>query len=34
MGVEAARATTLEQCAELVAQSFRSEGPFLVELMI
>jgi acetolactate synthase-1/2/3 large subunit len=34
MGVEAARATTLEQCADLMAQSFRQNGPFLVELMI
>jgi acetolactate synthase-1/2/3 large subunit len=34
MGVEAARATTLEQCADLVKQSFRQDGPFLVELMV
>ena len=34
MGVEAARATTLEQCADLMRQSFRQNGPFLIELMI
>ena len=34
MGVEAARATTLEQCADLMQQSFRVAGPFLVELAI
>jgi acetolactate synthase-1/2/3 large subunit len=34
MGVEAARATTLEGCADLMAQSFRQDGPFLIELMI
>lgn len=34
MGVEAARATTLEQCADLMQQSFRQAGPFLVELAI
>jgi acetolactate synthase-1/2/3 large subunit len=34
MGVEAARATSMEQCADLMAQSFRSAGPFLVELMV
>ena len=34
MGVEAARATTLEQCADLMAQSFSSSSPFLVDLMI
>ena len=34
MGVEAARATTLEQCADLMRQSFRQAGPFLVELSI
>jgi acetolactate synthase-1/2/3 large subunit len=34
MGVEAARATTMEQCADLMAQSFRREGPFLIELMV
>jgi acetolactate synthase-1/2/3 large subunit len=34
MGVEAARATTLEQCADLMLQSFRQPGPFLVELAI
>jgi acetolactate synthase I/II/III large subunit len=34
MGVEAARATTMEQCAHLMAQSFRRDGPFLVELMV
>ena len=34
MGVEAARATTMEQCADLMARSFRTDGPFLIELMI
>jgi acetolactate synthase-1/2/3 large subunit len=34
MGVEAARATTLEQCADLMQQSFRLAGPFVVELAI
>ena len=34
MGVEAARATTLEACADLMAQSFTGDGPFLVELVI
>lgn len=34
MGVEAARATTLEQCADLMRASFRKPRPFLVELMI
>jgi acetolactate synthase I/II/III large subunit len=34
MGVEGARATTLEQCADLMRQSFARPGPFLVELVI
>jgi len=34
MGVEAARATTLEQCADLMRQSFDQRGPFLIELVI
>ena len=34
MGVEAAHATTLEECADLMQQSFRQSGPFLIELMI
>jgi len=34
MGVEAARATTMEDCADLMAQSFRQAGPFLIELMV
>ena len=34
MGVEAARAATLEECADLMALSFRQAGPFLVELAI
>jgi acetolactate synthase-1/2/3 large subunit len=34
MGVDAARATTLEECADLMAASFRGTGPFLVELAI
>jgi acetolactate synthase-1/2/3 large subunit len=34
MGVEAARATTLEACADLMASSFRRDGPFLIDLVI
>ncbi|TPG58507.1 acetolactate synthase large subunit [Roseomonas nepalensis] len=34
MGVEAARATTLEACADLLAQSTSRNGPFLIELVI
>ena len=33
MGVEAARAHTMEQCADLMAFSFGQPGPFLIELM-
>ena len=34
MGVEAAQATTLDQVADLMAQSFARPGPFLIELVI
>ena len=34
MGVEAARATTLEQCADLMRASFAKPGPFLIELVV
>ncbi|MBV1800171.1 acetolactate synthase large subunit [Siccirubricoccus sp. G192] len=34
MGVEAAKAETLDQCADLMAQSFARPGPFLIELLI
>ncbi|QBR02450.1 acetolactate synthase large subunit [Paraburkholderia pallida] len=34
MGVEAARATTLDECADLMRQSFRQPGPFLIDLII
>jgi acetolactate synthase I/II/III large subunit len=34
MGVEAARATTLEECADLMSRSFIQSGPFLIDLMI
>lgn len=34
MGVEGARATTLEQCADLMRSSLRSDAPFLIELMV
>lgn len=34
MGVEAARATTMEECAALMTRSFARPGPFLVELMV
>jgi acetolactate synthase-1/2/3 large subunit len=33
MGVEAARAETMEECADLMAFGFRQPGPFLIELM-
>jgi acetolactate synthase I/II/III large subunit len=33
MGVEAARADTMEKCADLMAASFGRPGPFLIELM-
>jgi acetolactate synthase-1/2/3 large subunit len=34
MGVEAGRAITMDQCADLMAHSFRHSGPFLIELMV
>jgi acetolactate synthase-1/2/3 large subunit len=34
MGVEAAKATTLEVCADLMRQSFSREGPFVIELEV
>jgi acetolactate synthase-1/2/3 large subunit len=34
MGVPAARAKTMEECAELMAHSFRQDGPFLIELLV
>jgi acetolactate synthase I/II/III large subunit len=34
LGVEAVRAETLEACTDLMAQSFRRGGPFLIELVI
>lgn len=34
MGVEAARASTLQECSDLMKQSFRQSAPFLIELMI
>ena len=34
MGVEAAQATTLDQVADLMAQSFARPGPFLIELLV
>jgi len=34
LGVEAAQATTLEGCADLMAQSFARPTPFLIELVI
>jgi acetolactate synthase-1/2/3 large subunit len=33
MGVEAARAETMEECADLMSASFGQPGPFLIELM-
>ncbi|MBI3369552.1 MAG: hypothetical protein HY021_14220, partial [Burkholderiales bacterium] len=34
LGVEAARATTLDALADLMRRSFRQAGPFLIELMV
>ena len=34
MGVEAARATTMDACGDLMAQSFKRQAPFVIELMI
>ncbi|HEX2545739.1 MAG TPA: acetolactate synthase large subunit [Ramlibacter sp.] len=34
MGVEAARASTMEECADLLKQSFGRDRPFVIELMI
>ena len=34
MGVEAARAETLEEFADLLTASYRRQGPFLIELVI
>ena len=34
LGVEAAQAETLEACSDLMAQSFKRNGPFLIELII
>ncbi len=34
LGVEAARATTMEQCADLMQQSFGQRSPFLIDLII
>jgi len=34
LGVEAAQATSMEACAELMVHSFQQDGPFLIELMI
>jgi len=34
MGVEAAQATTMERCADLLRASFAQERPFLIELVV
>jgi acetolactate synthase-1/2/3 large subunit len=34
MGVEAARAITLDQCADLMRASFRSDKPFVIDLVV
>ena len=34
MGVEAARATTMEACSDLMRASLGKPGPFLIELMV
>jgi acetolactate synthase I/II/III large subunit len=34
MGVEAAQATTMDACADLLAASFKQSGPFLIDLLI
>ncbi len=33
-GVEAARATTLEDCARLMLHSYKQPGPFLIDLIV
>src|SRR5699024_10138579 len=34
MGVDAARATSMEQCADLLKASFKQDGPFVIDLII
>ena len=34
LGVEAARATSMEQCADLMRASFTKQGPFVIELLV
>jgi acetolactate synthase I/II/III large subunit len=34
MGVEARRATTMEECADLLAKSFAKPEPFLIDLAV
>ncbi len=34
LGLDAARAETLEECGDLMRQSFQNQAPFLIELMI
>ncbi|TGT91455.1 thiamine pyrophosphate-dependent enzyme, partial [Mesorhizobium sp. M5C.F.Ca.ET.164.01.1.1] len=34
MGVDGARADTLERCGDLMKQSFKSDVPFVIELSI
>ena len=34
MGVEAASAPRMEECADLLRRSFQAQGPFLIELMV
>jgi hypothetical protein len=34
LGVDAQRAETMEEFADLLATSFRRSGPFLIELVI
>jgi acetolactate synthase-1/2/3 large subunit len=34
MGVEGGRATTLEECADLMTSSFDRSDPFLIELVV
>jgi acetolactate synthase-1/2/3 large subunit len=34
LGVEAARATSMEQCADFMRSSFKQDAPFVIELII
>ena len=34
MGVEARRAMSMEECADLLVHSFRQQAPFLIDLAV